>query len=369
MYAGMRSNMLTSSSSSFSGHYAQTTNSINNTNINTNANAANLKATPASSNYSDAHVGGNDGGGTFQSSSNSISNSIVINNRIDLANSSSGGGGGGCGAGSDDYRLLRGIDTKKDQSYFLAGLTHTVLERTLFPLGGMLKPEVKQLAHDLGLPNIAAQKESMGICFIGKRRFDSFLGEYLEEGFGKKILVKADGSGCVDVGEHSGLHSLTVGQRASVGGLKAKPYVAGKHLGTKEIFVVEGEGNPALFSHSFAVGDLQWTAGIAPWELCPDTSTVVDGNNGSVGDSTGTGGASSGASGKISECMVQIRHQHASFHSTVTSYTGQPLPVGFENPDVIGYVQRLQKAMQREEGALLSLRASVCDNLRMTFRS
>eukprot|EP00729_Bicosta_minor_P026091 gene26091-3359_t len=202
----------------------------------------------------------------------------------------------------------------------------------------MLKPEVKQLAHDLGLPNIAAQKESMGICFIGKRRLDSFLGEYLEEGFGKKILVKADGSGCVDVGEHSGLHSLTVGQRASVGGLKGKPYVAGKHLGTKEIFVVEGEGNPALFSHSFAVGDLQWTAGMAPWELCPDTSTMVDGNNGSVGDSTGTGGASSGASGKISECMVQIRHQHASFHSTVTSYTGQPLPVGFENPDVIGYV-------------------------------
>ena len=75
------------------------------------------------------------------------------------------------------------------------------------------------------------------------------------------------GGNCLHVGNHLGLHSLTVGQRASVGGLKSKPYVAGKHLVTKEMFVVEGENNPALFSHSFAVGDLQWTAGGAPWEL------------------------------------------------------------------------------------------------------
>ena len=117
------------------------------------------------------------------------------------------------------------------------------------------------------------------------------------------------GGNCLHVGNHLGLHSLTVGQRASVGGLKSKPYVAGKHLVTKEMFVVEGENNPALFSHSFAVGDLQWTAGGAPWELrntdADDDEDAADANNNTaVTHRAGAGADENIKSRLFAECMV-----------------------------------------------------------------
>lgn len=302
------------------GHYARISNNIH-ANNNGDARVSNVRGTQDNSYFDDIPQGDINDGSKF----GTISSCTDFVNISDSNNSS-----------NDSCYLLRGVDPKKDQSYFLAGLKQSVLRRTLFPLGGMLKSDVKQRARDLGLSSIAAQKESMGICFIGKRRLELFLREYIDQGSGKKILVKANGSGCIDVGKHKGLHSLTLGQRASVGGLKAKPYVAGKHLGTKEIFVVEGEDNPALFSHSFAVSDLQWTAGSAPWELCSDTNLIsINGKPKSSRDDTST---SRYTTDSVFECMVQIRHQHSSFRSTLISCMEQALPVEFENPDLIGYV-------------------------------
>lgn len=76
------------------------------------------------------------------------------------------------------YQLLQGVDPNKDQSYYLSQVPQQALARTIFPLGHLYKTQVKDLAREMGFPDVAAQKESMGICFIGKRRdFKDFLGE------------------------------------------------------------------------------------------------------------------------------------------------------------------------------------------------
>ena len=106
-------------------------------------------------------------------------------------NHNNGDGDTNGGSNTNGCQLLRGVDPMKDQSYFLAGLRQSVLKRTLFPLGGMLKPDVKAVATNLGLPAVAAQKESMGICFVGKRRLGAFLDQYIEQGLRHHALPAA----------------------------------------------------------------------------------------------------------------------------------------------------------------------------------
>jgi len=76
-----------------------------------------------------------------------------------------------------DVRLLMPADTFKDQTFFLAGIAQQSLHRTMFPLGDLLKSEVKQLAKRIGLQRLAEKRESTGICFVGKRDFKSFIRE------------------------------------------------------------------------------------------------------------------------------------------------------------------------------------------------
>lgn len=77
----------------------------------------------------------------------------------------------------EDVQLLIPADTFKDQTFFLAGIAQSALRRTMFPLGGLLKTEVKQLARHIGLQRLAEKRESTGICFVGKRDFKSFIRE------------------------------------------------------------------------------------------------------------------------------------------------------------------------------------------------
>ena len=116
------------------------------------------------------------------------------------------------------WLLRRSVDTAKDQSYFLFGLTQEQLAHTLFPLGGMTKPDVRRIASDHGLA-IAEKPDSQEICFVPggdyKRFLDAYLaeqGEALPDTAGE--LVTSDGE---VLGEHQGIHNFTVGQRKGLG--------------------------------------------------------------------------------------------------------------------------------------------------------
>ena len=116
------------------------------------------------------------------------------------------------------WLLKRPVDRSKDQTYFLFGLTQDQLSRTLFPLGGMMKPEVRELARQHGLA-LAQKPDSQEICFVPGGDYKKFLDAYLAEQ-GETLpdtageLVTTDGS---VVGEHGGIHNFTVGQRKGLG--------------------------------------------------------------------------------------------------------------------------------------------------------
>lgn len=132
-------------------------------------------------------------------------------------------------------QMLRGVDNNKDQTYFLNQLTQEQLSRTLFPLGHLEKPEVRELAHKYDLAT-KDKKDSTGICFIGERDFKEFLSNYLPANPGRMINMETG----EDKGRHDGLMYYTIGQRQGLGiGGDGGPYfVAGKNLETNELYVV-----------------------------------------------------------------------------------------------------------------------------------
>jgi tRNA-uridine 2-sulfurtransferase len=155
-------------------------------------------------------------------------------------------------------RLLKGLDTNKDQSYFLSAVSAQSLARTLFPVGALEKPRVRELAADHGLVT-STKKDSTGICFIGERKFKDFLQRYLPAQPGN--IETLDGH---IIGAHQGLMYHTYGQRQGlgIGGLadhgEAPWYVAGKDLQRNVLIVVQGADHPALFSSSLRAGQLSW---------------------------------------------------------------------------------------------------------------
>ncbi len=175
-------------------------------------------------------------------------------------------------AGQERYELLKGLDPAKDQSYFLHRLTQAQLARTLFPIGGLHKTEVRRLAAEIGLPN-AAKKDSTGICFIGERPFGEFLNRYLSHRPGP-ILDDRDRR----LGQHLGLSFYTLGQRQGLGiggvrdratpgrpgGDHAPWYVARKELAANTLRVVQGHDHPWLLSPALEFADASWVAGQPP---------------------------------------------------------------------------------------------------------
>ncbi|MBU0997647.1 MAG: tRNA 2-thiouridine(34) synthase MnmA [Firmicutes bacterium] len=155
-------------------------------------------------------------------------------------------------------KLLRGLDSNKDQTYFLCQLTQEQLSKTLFPIGEMQKKEVRRVAENAGLIT-AKKKDSTGICFIGERHFSQFLSNYLPSKSGKISTLDGD-----IIGEHEGLMYYTIGQRKGlrIGGSKIygqEPwFVVGKDLEKNILYVGQGIDHPNLYSDSCLVEDVNW---------------------------------------------------------------------------------------------------------------
>lgn len=155
--------------------------------------------------------------------------------------------------------LLRGLDNNKDQTYFLSQLSQKQLTHVMFPLGELMKPEVRMIAERAGL-STAHKKDSTGVCFIGERNFKQFLSHYLPAQPGKMMTL--DG---INMGEHAGLMYYTIGQRGGLGiggqsgELTSEPwFVVGKDLVTNTLYVGQGFHNDALYSDSLEASNLSW---------------------------------------------------------------------------------------------------------------
>lgn len=156
--------------------------------------------------------------------------------------------------------LLRGLDSSKDQSYFLYTLSHQQLARCLFPVGELRKSEVRKIAEQQNLIT-AKKKDSTGICFIGERKFRDFLSHYLPTQPGE--IISADGQ---IIGRHQGLMFHTLGQRKGlgIGGLKEssdKPwYVVDKDMVNNRLIVAQGSDHPCLMSTGLLSAQLHWVS-------------------------------------------------------------------------------------------------------------
>jgi len=155
-------------------------------------------------------------------------------------------------------QLAKGSDPLKDQSYFLYALDEAQLAQSLFPVGDLSKQKVRAMAEQIGLKN-HAKKDSTGICFIGERKFKTFLNEYLPAKPGRMETPEGE-----LIGKHDGLMFYTIGQRQGlqIGGKQGKAespwYVAGKDIERNVLIIVQGENHPALFKQTLTTGELHW---------------------------------------------------------------------------------------------------------------
>jgi len=186
--------------------------------------------------------------------------------------------------GKVEYQLLAGKDSNKDQSYFLCQLTQQQLSNALFPIGELLKSEVRAIAKKAGLAT-AEKKDSQGLCFVGKVHLPDFLQQRLEAKKGKVIEVSADsttfknGFSSEDlhhltqpyelspevghvVGEHNGAHFYTIGQRRglNIGGYEKPLFVIGTDTERNVIYTGSGENHPGLYRRGLFIpnADEHW---------------------------------------------------------------------------------------------------------------
>ena len=130
--------------------------------------------------------------------------------------------------------LVKGVDGKKDQTYALSGLTQTQLQHTIFPLGGLRKTEVRELARKFGL-NVSEKEDSQDLCFVGAQGYRAFLKQYRTETPKPGLIRKVNGE---VVGEHQGLDQFTIGQRKGIGsGLGIPYYVVALDSGKNEVII------------------------------------------------------------------------------------------------------------------------------------
>jgi tRNA-specific 2-thiouridylase len=188
--------------------------------------------------------------------------------------------------GKTIHQLLAGKDPNKDQSYFLCQLNQQQLSKAMFPIGELLKPEVRKIAKDQNLPT-AERKDSQGICFVGKVDLPTFLQQQLQPITGniieipvsfmekkKQLEVSTENyrklcfpfpykpwNGKV-IGEHQGAHFYTVGQRKglNIGGHKEPLFVLGTDVKRNIIYVGEGQNHPGLYRKGLfiAASEMHW---------------------------------------------------------------------------------------------------------------
>lgn len=164
----------------------------------------------------------------------------------------------------DRYYLMEGIDSSKDQSYFLYTLHQHPLSQALFPLGELHKTEVREIARQQGFAN-SAKKDSTGICFIGERHFQTFLSRYIPAQPGEIQTSTGD-----VIGKHNGLMYYTLGQRKGLGiggqknGDEAPWFVVEKQLDSNTLIVAQGHNHPKLYRNELLASELHWVQRDAP---------------------------------------------------------------------------------------------------------
>jgi len=151
-------------------------------------------------------------------------------------------------------QLLKGKDPGKDQSYFLYAMPATALKHVLFPIGDILKSDVRSIARTHGLAT-SEKKDSTGICFIGERDFKDFLSEYIPASPGNF----EDLNGKV-VGRHDGVAYYTIGQRKGlgIGGEGDAWFVVDKDISRNIVILAQGASHPALYCDELVASDLNW---------------------------------------------------------------------------------------------------------------
>ncbi len=194
-------------------------------------------------------------------------------------------------------RLLKGLDPGKDQSYFLNAVSHERLRRTLFPIGGMLKSDVRALAEQAGLAT-ARKKDSTGICFIGERNFRPFLAKYVQAQPGE--IRRLDGT---VIGRHPGSASFTLGQRKGLGlGGEGEPwFIVAKDPARNILYCERGDDHPALYANWLEAEELSFVSGSAPSPL-------------------------------PFRCRAKVRYRQADQDCTVTSIANGHMRVEFDEP-------------------------------------
>ncbi|KAJ3340720.1 hypothetical protein HDU93_006390 [Gonapodya sp. JEL0774] len=202
--------------------------------------------------------------------------------------------------------LLKAADPSKDQTYFLHQVAPSTLRRTMFPVGALSKSRVKEIAREIGL-STASKKESMGICFVGKKTiFGEFLESFVPQQPGRLVTL----SGAVK-GHHRGLGYFTIGQGARIPGQSAKWYVAKKDARSNDVTVVRGWGHPALYARR---------ATVAEWNWIPSVPAVLRGVS-------GPGSASGSAPGSGSGQQPSLRaHAAHRYHEPLVGCTIHPNP-------------------------------------------
>ncbi|XP_057598729.1 mitochondrial tRNA-specific 2-thiouridylase 1 isoform X5 [Hippopotamus amphibius kiboko] len=175
---------------------------------------------------------------------------------------------------------LRGQKGFSEIDLKLEMVSQDALRRTLFPLGGLTKAFVKKIAAENGLHHVLQKKESMGICFIGKRNFENFILQYLQPRPGRFISVEDNKV----LGTHKGWFLYTLGQRANIGGLREPWYVVDKDDATGDVLVAPRTDHPALYRDLLRTGRVHWIAEEPPAALVRD---------------------------KMMECHFRFRHQMA----------------------------------------------------------
>lgn len=204
------------------------------------------------------------------------------------------------GGDNEHISLMRGLDNNKDQSYFLYTLNQQQLRPSLFPVGDFEKPKVRQLAQEAGF-HVHSKKDSTGICFIGERKFTSFLSEYLPAQPGDIVTDAGD-----NIGRHNGLMFYTLGQRQGLGiGGKSNSnespwYVLAKDLDDNKLIVGQGHDHPILFRSHLNAHDVHWVSGTM-------------------------------ASAQF-RCTAKVRYRQNDQHVTVTNNSNGTLDIQFDEP-------------------------------------
>jgi tRNA-uridine 2-sulfurtransferase len=155
-----------------------------------------------------------------------------------------------------EYKMLRGRDENKDQTYFLNQLNQEQLSKVMFPIGNLEKSRVREIAKEANLAT-ATKKDSTGICFIGERNFKEFLGQYLPAQPGNMETMDGEVKG-----RHDGLMYHTIGQRHGLGiGGSGEPWFAiGKDLKRNILYVGQGFHNEMLYSDSIIADNVSWVS-------------------------------------------------------------------------------------------------------------